>query len=136
MKSEHAKCVGLLKAADDRAREEQLKTKEATDELRKLQRRFDDLSLEHAASVRSAEGWRKKAEEFESELRIADEQVYTQYELGFQNVVDQAVYHYRCPTDQFDVHLGVVEGKLKKVYERLDEVNVPAQTSAPPTADS
>jgi len=39
MKAEHAKCVGLLKAADDRAKEEQLKAKEATDELRKLQRR-------------------------------------------------------------------------------------------------
>ncbi|QCE03241.1 hypothetical protein DEO72_LG8g1265 [Vigna unguiculata] len=37
MKAEHAKCVDLLKAADDRAKEEQLKAKEAGDELHKLQ---------------------------------------------------------------------------------------------------
>lgn len=30
MKAEHAKCAGLLKAADDRAKEEQQKAKEAT----------------------------------------------------------------------------------------------------------
>ncbi|QCD89121.1 hypothetical protein DEO72_LG4g59 [Vigna unguiculata] len=64
MKAEHAKCVGLLKAADDRAKEEQLKAKEATDELRKLQRRFDDLSLEHLAVVGSAADWQKNAKEY------------------------------------------------------------------------
>ncbi|QCD97502.1 hypothetical protein DEO72_LG6g2212 [Vigna unguiculata] len=36
IKAEHAKCAGLLKAADYRAKEEQLKAKEAADELRKL----------------------------------------------------------------------------------------------------
>jgi len=42
VKTEHAKCAGLLKAAGDQVKEEQLKAKEAVDELRKLQRRFDD----------------------------------------------------------------------------------------------
>jgi len=36
IKAEHAKCAGLLKAADDRAKAEQAK---AAEELRKLQRR-------------------------------------------------------------------------------------------------
>ncbi|QCD89477.1 hypothetical protein DEO72_LG4g422 [Vigna unguiculata] len=54
IKAEHAKCVGLLKAANDWAKEEQLKAKEAADELRKLQRRFSDLSLENLAATGSA----------------------------------------------------------------------------------
>ena len=136
MKAEHAKCASLLKVVDDRAKEEQLKTKEAADELRKLQRRFDDLSLEHLAAVGSAADWQKKAKEYQAELRIVDEQVFAQYETGFQNVVDQATYFYRCSPDQFDVHLGVVEGKLERVYEALDETTIPASTSAPPAADS
>ena len=136
MKAEHAKCAGVLKVVDDRAKEEQLKAKEAVDELRKLQRRFDDLSLEHLAVVASAADWQKKAKEYQVELRIADEQVFTQYETGFQNAVDQAVYFYRCSPDRFDVHLEVVDGKLERVFDRLDEAIVPASTSAPPTADS
>ena len=130
MKAEHAKSVGLLKAADDRAKEEQPKAKEAADELRKLQRRFSDLSLEHLTTVGSAADWQKKAKEYQAELRIADEQVFAQYETGFQNVVDQAVFFYRCSPDRFDVHLGVVEGKLARVFDRLDEV------TTSPTEDS
>jgi len=129
-KAEHAKCAGLLKAADDRAKEEQLKAKEATDELRKLQRRFDDLSLEHLTATGSAADWQKKAKEYQAELRVVDEQVFAQYETGFQNAVDQAVFFYRCSPDRFDVHMGVVEGKLERVFDRLDEA------TAPPTADS
>jgi len=76
LKAEHAKCAGLLKAADDRAREEQTKAKEAAEELRKLQRRFDDLTLEHLAVSGSAADWLKKAKEYQAELRVADEQVF------------------------------------------------------------
>jgi len=130
IKAEHAKCAGLLKVADDRAKEEQLKAKEATDELRKLQRRFDDLSLEHLAAAGSAVDWQKKAKEYQAELRVADEQVFAQYETGFQNAVDQAVFIYRCSPDRFDVHMGVVEGKLERVFDRLDEA------TAPPIGDS
>jgi len=92
--------------------------------------------LEHIAFVRSAADWRKRAEEYEAELRIADKQVYAQYETGFQNAVDQVVYYYRCPTDRFDIHLGVVDGKLERLYKALNEVTIPASTSAPPAADS
>jgi len=102
IKVEHAKCAGLLKVADDRAKEEQLKAKEAADELRKLQRRFDDLTLEHLAAAESATDWQKKAKEYQAELHIADEQVFAQYETGFQNAVDQAVFYYRCSLDRFD----------------------------------
>jgi len=125
IKAEHAKCVSLLKAADDRAKEEQTKAKEAAEELRKLQRRFDDLTLEHMVTVGSATDWQRKAKEYQAELQVADEQVFAQYEAGFPSAVDQAVFYYRCSPDRFDVHLGVVDGKLEKVFERLDEVNDP-----------
>ena len=125
IKAKHAKCVGLLKAADDRAKAEQAKAGEAAEELRKLQRRFDDLTLEHMAAAGSASDWQKKAKEFQAELRVADEQVFAQYEAGFQSAVDQAVFYYKCSPDRFDVHLGVVEGKLERVFDRLDEVNDP-----------
>jgi len=124
-KAEHAKCAGILKVADDRAKEEQTKAKEAADELCKLQRRFDDLTLEHMATTGSATDWQRKAKEYQAELRVADEKVFTQYETGFQNAVDQAVFYYRCSPDRFDVHLGVVDGKMEKVFDRLDEVNDP-----------
>jgi len=123
IKAEHAKCAGLLKATDDRAREEQTKAKEATEELRRLQQRFDDLTLEHLAAAGSATNWQKKAKEYQAELRVADEQVFAQYEAGFQSAVDQAAFYYNCSPERFDVHLGVVDGKLEKVFERLDEVN-------------
>jgi len=80
-------------------------------------------------SVRLTKDWRKKVEKYEAELRIADEQVYAQYETGFQNIVDQTIFYYRCPTDRFDVRLGVVEGKLEKVFEPLNEVGVPPPSS-------
>ena len=67
---------------------------------------------------------------------IADEQVFAQYETGFQNAVNQVVYFYRCSPDRFDVHLGVVDGKLERVYKALDEATIPASTSSPPTTDS
>jgi len=54
IKAKHAKCAGLLKATDDRAKAEQAKASEAVEELRKLQRRFDDLTLEHMAAAGSA----------------------------------------------------------------------------------
>ncbi|QCD79535.1 hypothetical protein DEO72_LG1g3177 [Vigna unguiculata] len=76
IKAEHAKCAGLLKATDDRVKAEQAKAGEAADELRKLQRRFDDLSLEHLAAVGSASDWQKKAKDLEAELGVADEQVF------------------------------------------------------------
>jgi len=123
IKAEHAKCAGLLKAADDRAKEEQTKAKEAAEELRKLQRRFDDLTLEHLVVAGSAADWQKKAKEYQVELWVADEQVFAQYETGFQNAVDQAVFYYHCSPNRFDVHLGVVDGKLERVFDRLDEVN-------------
>jgi len=44
--------------------------------------------LEHLAAVGSAADWQKKAKEYQAELRIADEQVFAQYEMGFQNAVD------------------------------------------------
>ena len=125
LKAEHAKCAGLLKAADDRAREEQTKAKKAAEELRKLQWRFDDLTLEHLAVSGSAADWQKKAKEYQAELWVVDEQVFAQYETGFQNAVDQAVFYYQCSSDRFDVHLGVVDGKLERVFDRLDEVNDP-----------
>jgi len=129
IKVEHAKWTGLLKAADDRAKEEQTKAKEAIEELRKLQRHFDDLTLEHLAAAGSATNWQKKAKEYQAELRVADEQVFAQYEAGFQSAVDQAAFYYNCSPDRFDVHLGVVDGKLEKVFERLDEVNdTPAES--------
>jgi len=78
----------------------------------------------------------KKAKEYQAELRIADEQVFAQYKTGFLNVVDQVVYFYRCSPDRFDVHLGVVDGKLERVYEAHDEATIPALTSAPPATDS
>jgi len=92
--------------------------------------------LEHLASVGSTANWQKKAKEYEAELCITNEQVYAQYETSFQNVVDQVVYFYRCPTDRFDVHLGVVDEKLERVYEALDEMTIPAPTFAPPATDS
>jgi len=122
IKAEHAKCAGLLKAADDRAKAEQVK---AGEELRKLQRRFDDLSLEHLAASGSASDWQKKAKDLEAELEVADEQVFAQYELGFQRAVDLAVFYYNCSPDRFDVHMGVVDGKVERVFDRLDEVNDP-----------
>jgi len=125
IKAEHAKCAGLLKAADDRAKAEQAKASEVVEELRKLQRRFDDLTLEHMVAAGSASDWQKKAKEFQAELRVADEQVFAQYETSFQNAVDQAVFYYKCSPDRFDVHLGVVEGKLERVFDRLDEVSDP-----------
>jgi len=125
IKAEHAKCAGLLKAANDRAKAEQAKAGEAVEELRKLQQRFDDLTLEHMAAAGSASDWQKKAKEFQAELRVADEQVFAQYEAGFQSAVDQAVFYYKCSPDRFDVHLEVVEGKLERVFDRLDEVNDP-----------
>ena len=88
IKAKHAKCAGLLKAVEDRAKAEQAKTSEAAEELRKLQRRFDDLTLEQMAAAESASDWQKKAKEFQAELRVADEQVFAQYEAGFQSVVD------------------------------------------------
>ncbi|QCD78987.1 hypothetical protein DEO72_LG1g2624 [Vigna unguiculata] len=125
IKAEHAKCAGLLKAADDRAKAEQVKAGEAVEELRKLQRRFDDLSLEHLAASGSASDWQKKATDLEAELEVADEQVFAQYELGFQRAVDLAVFYYNCSPDRFDVHMGVVDGKVERVFDRLDEVNDP-----------
>ena len=125
IKAEHAKCAGLLKAADDWAKAEQAKAGEAVEELRKLQRRFDNLTLEHMAAAGSASDWQNKAKEFQTELRVADEQVFAQYEASFQSAVDQAVFYYKCSPDRFDVHLGVVEGKLERVFDRLDEVNDP-----------
>ncbi|QCD78450.1 hypothetical protein DEO72_LG1g2083 [Vigna unguiculata] len=125
IKAEHAKCAGLLKAADDRAKAEQVKAGEAADELRKLQRRFDDLTLEQMAASGSASDWQKKAKDLEAELEVADEQVFAQYELGFQRAVDLAVFYYKCSPDRFDVHMGVVDGKVEKVFDRLDEVNDP-----------
>ncbi|QCD76973.1 hypothetical protein DEO72_LG1g595 [Vigna unguiculata] len=125
IKTEHAKCAGLLKAADDRAKAEQAKAGEAAEELRKLQRRFDDLTLEHMAASSSASDWQKKAKDLEAELEVADEQVFAQYELGFQRAVDLAVFHYNCSPDRFDVHMGVVDGKVERVFDRLDEVNDP-----------
>jgi len=122
IKAEHAKCAGLLKAADDRAKAEQAK---AAEELRKLQRRFDDLSLEHLTASGSASDWQKKAKDLEAELEVADEQVFAQYELGFQRAVDLAVFYYKCSPDRFDVHMGVVDGKVERVFDRLDEVNDP-----------
>jgi len=122
IKAEHAKCAGLLKAADDRAKVEQAK---AVEELRKLQRRFDDLSLEHLTASGSASDWQKKAKDLEAELEVADEQVFAQYELGFQRAVDLAVFYYNCSPDRFDVHMGVVDGKVERVFDRLDEVNDP-----------
>ncbi|QCE03237.1 hypothetical protein DEO72_LG8g1261 [Vigna unguiculata] len=65
IKAEHAKCAGLLKAADDRAKAEQTKANEAAEELRKLQRRFDDLTLGHMAAAGSASNWQKKAKKFQ-----------------------------------------------------------------------
>jgi len=53
-----------------------------------------------------------------------------------RRVSDQAVFFYRCSPDRFDVHLGVVEGKLERVYEALDEATIAASTSVPPAADS
>jgi len=123
--AEHAKCAGLLKAADDRAKAEQAKAGEAADELRKLQRRFDDLTLEHMAAAGSASDWQKKAKDLEAELGVADEQVFAQYEAGFQSAVDLAVFYYNCSPDRFDVHMGVVDGKVTRVFDRLDEVNDP-----------
>ena len=132
IKAEHAKCAGLLKAADDRvkaaddrAKAEQVKAGEAADELRKLQRRFDDLTLEHLGAVGSASDMQKKVKELEEELEVADEQVFAQYELGFQRAVDLAAFYYKCDPDRFDVHMGVVDGKVERVWERLDEVNDP-----------
>ena len=125
IKTEHAKCAGLLKAADDRAKAEQAKAVEAADELRKLQRRFDDLTLEHMAAVGSASDWQKKAKDLEAELGVANEQVFAQYEAGFQSAVDLAVFYYNCSPDRFDVHMGVVDGKVERVFDRLDEVNDP-----------
>jgi len=125
IKTEHAKCAGLLKAADDRAKAEQAKAGEAAEELRKLQRRFDDLTLEHMAAAGSASDWQKKAKDLEAELGVADEQVFAQYEAGFQSVVDLAVFYYNCSPDWFDVHMGVVDGKVERVFDRLDEVNDP-----------
>jgi len=97
IKVEHAKCAGLRKAAEDRAREEQTKAKEAAEELRKLQRRFDDLTLEHLSAARSATNWQKKAKEYQAKLRVADEQGFAQYEAGFQSAVDQAAFYYNFP---------------------------------------
>ena len=77
------------------------------------------------AAAGSASDWQKKAKEFQAELRVADEQVFAQYEAGFQSAVDQAVFYYNCSPERFDVHLGVVDGKLEKVFERLDEMNDP-----------
>jgi len=94
IKAEHAKCTGLLKVTDDRAKEEQTKAKEAAEQLRKLQRRFDDLTLEHLAAAGSATDWQKKAKEYQAEQRVADEQVFAQYEAGFQSAVDQAAFYY------------------------------------------
>jgi len=125
IKAEHAKCAGLLKAADDRAKAEQAKAGEAAEELRKLQRRFDDLTLEHMAAAGSASDWQKKAKKFQAELRVADEQVFAQYEAGFQSAVDLAVFYYKCSPDRFDVNMGVVDGKIERVFDRLDEVNDP-----------
>jgi len=125
IKTEHAKCAGLLKAADDRAKAEQAKAGEAAEELRKLQRRFDDLTLEHMAAAGSASDWQKKAKDLEAELGMADEQVFAQYEAGFQSAVDLAVFYYNCSPDRFDVHMGVVDGKVERVFDRLDEVNDP-----------
>ncbi|QCD79302.1 hypothetical protein DEO72_LG1g2941 [Vigna unguiculata] len=125
IKAEHAKCADLLKVADDQAKAEQAKAGEAAEELRKLQRRFDDLTLEHMAAAGSASDWQIKAKEFQAELRVANEQVFAQYKAGFQSAVDQAVFYYRCSPDHFDVHMGVVEGKLERVFDRLDEVNDP-----------
>ena len=127
IKAEHAKCASQLKAAEDRAKAKQAKAGEAAEELRKLQRRFDDLTLEHMTAAGSTSDWQKKAKELQAELRMADEQVFAQYEAGFQSVVDQAVFYYKCSPDRFDVHLGVVEGKLERVFDRLDEVNDPLQ---------
>ena len=90
---------------------------------RKLQRRFDDLTLEHLAAAGSTTNWQKKVKEYQAELRVVDEQVFAQYEAGFQSVVDQAAFYYNCSPDRFDVHLWVVDGKLEKVFDRLDEVN-------------
>jgi len=125
IKAEHAKCAGLLKASDDRAKAEQAKAGEAAEELRKLQWRFDDLSLEHLGAVGSASDMQKKVKELEEELEVADEQVFAQYELGFQRAVDLAAFYYKCDPDRFDVHMGVVDGKVERVFDRLDEVNDP-----------
>ncbi|QCD94471.1 hypothetical protein DEO72_LG5g2555 [Vigna unguiculata] len=125
LKAEHAKCASLLKAADDWAKEEHTKAKEATEELRKVQQRFDDLTLEHMAAAGSATDWQRKAKKYQAELRVADEHVFAQYETGFQSAVDQAIFYYHCSPDRFDVHLGVVDGKLERVFDRLDEVNDP-----------
>ncbi|QCD89096.1 hypothetical protein DEO72_LG4g34 [Vigna unguiculata] len=115
----------LNEAGDDRAKAEQAKAGEAADDLRKLQRRFDDLTLEHMAAAGSAADWQKKAKDLEAELGVADEQVFAQYEAGFQNVVDLAVFYYNCSPDRFDVHMGVVDGRVTRVFDRLDEVNDP-----------
>ncbi|QCE03236.1 hypothetical protein DEO72_LG8g1260 [Vigna unguiculata] len=108
IKAEHAKCDGLFKAADDRAKEEQQKAKEA-----------------HLAAAESAADWKKKAKEYQAELRVADEQVFAQYETSFQNAVDHAVFFYHYSPDRFDVHLGVVDGKLERVFDQLDEATAP-----------
>ncbi|QCE04006.1 hypothetical protein DEO72_LG8g2038 [Vigna unguiculata] len=112
----------------DVSEEEALRTAEEL--TLRPRRHFDDLSLEHLTATGSAADWQKKAKEYQAELRVVDEQVFAQYETGFQNSVDQAVFFYRCSPDRFDVHMGVVEGKLERVFDRLDEA------TAPPTADS
>jgi len=69
--------------------------------------------LEHLATVGSDADWQKKAKEYQAELRVANEQVFAQYETGFQNFVDQAIFFYRCSPDRFDVHMGWLKGNLK-----------------------
>ena len=81
------------------------------------------MTLEHLAAAGSTTNWQKKVKEYQAELRVVDEQVFAQYEAGFQSVVDQAAFYYNCSPDRFDVHLWVVDGKLEKVFDRLDEVN-------------
>ncbi|QCD78997.1 hypothetical protein DEO72_LG1g2634 [Vigna unguiculata] len=101
IKSAHAKCATKLKEGTERLKEatnqlkevtnqlkeEQDRGRNAVDDIRKLQQRFDDLSLEYLSMKQSIETWEKKCQELEFELLIVD--------------------------DQFDV----VDGKLLNVYD-------------------
>jgi len=97
IKSEHAKCATKLKEGTDRLKEatnqlkevtnqlkeEQDRGRNAVDDIRKLQQRFDDLSLEYLSMKQSIETWEKKCQELEFELLIVDDQVFAQHKLGF-----------------------------------------------------
>ena len=77
-------CAGKLEEAIDRLKKEtnqrkevEVKEKATTNEARKLQRRFDDMSLARLADQKALEGCATRCKELEDKLAKADEQVFT-----------------------------------------------------------